>query len=314
MSLHPDVLRTPEERFADLPDFPYPPRFFACPDARFASLRMAYIDEGPATAPPVLMLHGEPSWSYLYRKLIGPIAAAGFRAITPDFIGFGRSDKPKDRAAYSYQAHVDWLGRFVDALDLRNITLVCQDWGGPIGLRVLSERPERFAVVVAANTLLPNFELPPLGIADWPGDGIAAWAASTRDLSDMPIGQIVSPANAAPYDAPFPDPAFKSGPLEFPALIPVRPDMPGIAENRRAWAVLDRFEGPFLTAFSDGDPFTKAWEDVFHHRVPGARGQPHVEIGSAGHFLQEEQGEALAEAVLGLQRRLHPLKDAASSP
>lgn len=306
MALDPTVLRTPDERFADLPGFPYAPRYVEIADPQFGTLRMAYIDEGPAAAPPVLMLHGEPSWSYLYRKLIGPIAAAGFRAVAPDFIGFGRSDKPRDRAAYSYQAHVDWLKRLVETLDLRRITLVCQDWGGPIGLRVLSEMPERFAAVVAANTLLPNFEAPPQGIADWPGAGIAAWAQSTRDSVDMPVGAIVSAVAPAAYDAPFPDPAYKAAPLEFPALIPIRPDMPGIAENRRAWAVLDRFDKPFLTAFSDGDPFTKEWEAVFRHRVPGAQGQKHAEIRGAGHFLQEEQGEALAAIVLDLQRCLYP--------
>jgi haloalkane dehalogenase len=306
MELHHAVLRTPDERFAALTEFPYPPRYVEIADRHFGSLRMAYVDAGPADAPPVLMLHGEPTWSYLYRKLIGPIAAAGYRALAPDFIGFGRSDKPKERSAYSYQAHVDWLRHWVEALDLRDITLVCQDWGGPIGLRVLSEMPERFAAVVAANTLLPNFEAPPNGIADWPGAAIAAWAESTRTTLDMPVGAIVSPTNGAAYDAPFPDPGYKAAPLEFPALIPIRPDMPGIAENRQAWAVLDRFDKPFLTAFSDGDPFTKPWEAVFRHRVPGARGQPHAEIRGASHFLQEDQGEALAATVLDLLRRMNP--------
>ena len=306
MKLHPAVLRTPEERFAALPGFAYPPHYAEIEDRHFGSLRMAYVDEGPPDAPPVLMLHGEPTWSYLYRKLIGPIAAAGYRVLAPDFIGFGRSDKPIDRTAYSYQGHVDWLRRWVEQLDLRNITLVCQDWGGPIGLRVLSEAPERFAAVVAANTLLPNFEPPLQGIADWPGAAIAAWAESTHDATDMPVGAIVTPPGSAAYDAPFPDPSYKAGPLQFPALIPIRPDMPGIAENRRAWAVLDRFDKPFLTAFSDGDPFTKPWEAVFRHRVPGASGQPHAEIRGAGHFLQEDQGEALAAIVLDLLQRMHP--------
>ncbi len=308
MKPHPAALRTPDDRFVAVPDFPYPPHYADIADERFGSLRMAYVDEGPADAPPVLMLHGEPTWSYLYRKLIGPIAAAGYRALAPDLIGFGRSDKPKDRTAYTYQAHVDWLRAWVEKLDLRRITLVCQDWGGPIGLRVLSETPQRFAAVVAANTLLPNFEPPPRGIADWPGAAIAAWAESTRSANDMPIGAIVTPPGNTAYDAPFPDPAYKAGPLEFPALIPIRPDMPGIAENRRAWEVLDRFDKPFLTAFSDGDPFTKPWESVFRHRVPGARGQPHTEISGAGHFLQEDQGEALAAVVLDVLRRTHPIR------
>ena len=171
---------------------------------------------------------------------------------------------------------------------------MCQDWGGPIGLRVLSEAPGRFAAVVVANTLLPNFEPPPQGIADWPGAAIAAWAESTQDGSRHAGWRAINtsrPSSSAVKDAPFPDPSGKAGPLHFPALIPIRPDMPGIAENRRAWAVLDRFDKPFLTAFSDGDPFTKPWEAVFRHRVPGARGQPHAEIRGAGHFLQEDQGE-----------------------
>ncbi|MBY0508997.1 MAG: haloalkane dehalogenase [Rhodospirillaceae bacterium] len=307
------VLRTPEARFGALPDFPFPRRSVDIADKIFGGLRMAYVDEGPRGQPVVLMLHGEPTWSFLYRKMIGPIAAAGFRAVAPDHIGFGASDKPSDRAAYTYQSHVDWLRRFIEKLDLTRITLVCQDWGGPIGLRVLSEMVDRFDAVVAANTLLPNFEPPPRGIPEWPGAGIAAWGQSTKTATDMNIGGTVAgvcvtplpAAVVAAYDAPFPDPSYKAGPIEFPALIPITPDMPGVAENRRAWEVLGRFNKPFVTAFSDGDPATKAWEKVFQDGVPGAKNQPHVEIKGAGHFLQEEKGEALADVVVGVLKRLY---------
>lgn len=302
------VLRTPESRFAGLPQFPHTPRYIDVPDERFGTLRMAFIDEGPADAPAVLMLHGMPTWSFLYRKLIAPVAAAGFRAVVPDYIGFGRSDKPADRTHYTYARHVAWTRALIEALGLERITLLAQDWGGPIGLRILGELPARFAGVVVANTLLPTFEPPPSGIADWPGEAIRAWSASTRALGDLNVSAHVfgvAPEAARAYDAPFPDASYKAGVLEFPALIPVRPDMPGIAENRRAWRVLERFERPFLTAFSDGDPFTKAWEAVFRARVPGARGQAHTEIAGAGHFLQEERGEALAQVLVEFLGRVH---------
>ena len=308
MTTTTDVLRTPDDRFAALPDFAFGPHYAEVPDSRFGRLRMAYLDEGPRDAAPVLMLHGMPTWSFLYRKLVGPITAAGFRAIVPDHIGFGRSDKPVDRDHYTYARHVAWIRALIETLDLGRITLVAQDWGGPIGLRVLSEVPGRFAAVVAANTLLPSFEPPPLGIADWPGEAIRAWGESTRTLTDMNVsshvfGTVADVARA--YDAPFPDARYKAGVLQFPALIPIRPDMPGVAENRRTWSFLERFDRPFVTAFSDGDPFTKAWEPVFQRRIPGARGQPHAEIAGAGHFLQEERGEALAEVIVDLQRRIH---------
>lgn len=314
MTPQSQVLRTPEERFAGLSGFPFQRRTIDLAAKTFGRLRMAYIDEGPKDRPVVLMLHGEPTWSFLYRKMIGPIVAAGYRAVAPDHIGFGASDKPTDRTAYTYQNHVDWIRRFIEAADLRHITLVCQDWGGPIGLRVLSEIEPRFDAVVAANTLLPNFEPPPRGIEIWPGDGIAAWGRSTKTATDMVIGETVAgvcvqrpPADViAAYDAPYPDAAYKSGPLEFPAFIPITPDMPGVAENRRAWEKLERFEKPFVTAFSDNDPATKAWEKVFQARIPGAKGQPHTEIKNAGHFLQEEQPEALAAVVTGLLKRLYP--------
>jgi len=300
------ALRTPEDRFADLPDFPFEPRYFSLADARFGRLRMHYIDEGPRDAPVVLMLHGEPTWSFLYRKVIRQVSQAGYRAVAPDHIGFGRSDKLMNRADYSYQAYVDWLRQFVLGLDLQRITVLCQDWGGPIGLRVLSELPERFDAVIAANTLLPNCEPPPRGVADWPGRQIAEWVAVTAAADDLPVGEIVAGAShvrpearvLAAYDAPFPDASYKAAVLEFPSLIPIAGTMPGVAENRRVWDLLEGFEKPFMTAFSDHDPSTRAWEAVFQGRVPGARGQPHRQIPGAGHFLQEEQGEALAAAVL----------------
>ena len=269
---------------------------------------MHFIDEGPRDAPVALMLHGEPTWSFLYRKMIPIVAAAGYRAVAPDMIGFGRSDKLPERDCYSYQAFVDWMKTFVAALDLRRVTLVCQDWGGPIGLRVLSEMPERFDAVLAANTLLPNCEPPPRGVAGWPGEIIENWVATCRAANDLPISEIVaavclerpSADVLRGYDAPFPDAAFKAAALQITCLIPVGPDMPGIEENRRAWAALETFDKPFLTAFSDRDPSTKAWEGVFRSQVPGAAKQPSIEIKDAGHFVQEEQGPVLAAALVGL--------------
>jgi haloalkane dehalogenase len=306
-----DVLRTPAARFADLSDFPFTPRYLELQDARLGALRMAAIDEGPRAAPVALLLHGEPTWSYLYRRIIPAITRAGFRAVAPDFIGFGRSDKLARRGDYSYDAFVKWLGEFVTALDLKRVTLVCQDWGGPIGLRVLGEQPQRFAAVLAANTLLPTCEPPPRGVAQWPGALIENWVATAAAADDLPVSGIIAAVCRTPpaapalqaYDAPFPDASYKSGVLAFPGLIPIRPDMAGIAENRRAWAQLEQFERPFVTAFSDSDPTTAPWAEVFRRRIPGAAGQPHPVIANAGHFLQEEQGEALAEVLVALLHR-----------
>ncbi len=307
------ILRTDEARFTGL-DFPYQPRYVEIPDARFGPLRMAAIDEGPRDAPVALLLHGEPTWSYLYRHIIPRVTAAGFRALAPDFIGFGRSDKLRERADYTYDGFVGWLRAFVEALELSRITLVCQDWGGPIGLRVLAETPERFSAVLAANTLLPNCEPPPRGIAGWPGKVIEDWAAYADSADDLPVSGIIGGVSRRPlnelaqraYDAPFPDASYKAGALAFPPLIPIRADMPGIIENRRVWEFLEKFERPFVTAFSDGDPTTEPWAEVFRRRVPGAARQPHAVIAEAGHFLQEDAGEKLAEVLVGLLRRAFP--------
>jgi haloalkane dehalogenase len=305
------VLRTPEARFAELAEFPFTPRYLSVTDARFGELRMACIDEGPHTAPVALLLHGEPTWSFLYRRMIPRITAAGFRAVAPDFIGFGRSDKLAQRGDYSYAGFVSWLQQFVRVLDLKRVTLVCQDWGGPVGLSVLAAEPARFAAVLAANTILPNCEPPPRGVPEWPGALIAGWVATAAAASDLPVSGIVAGVcRTAPgaealrgYDAPFPDASYKSGVLAFPGLIPIREDMAGVAENRRVWSVLEKFERPFVTAFSDADPTTAPWAAVFRRRIPGAAGQVHPVIANAGHFLQEEQGDALAAVLVELMRR-----------
>jgi haloalkane dehalogenase len=299
------VLRTPDDRFIDLPDYPFQPHYQNIPDEQLGPLRMHFVDEGPSNAPIALMLHGEPTWSFLYRKMV-PLVA-------PDFIGFGRSDKPTSRADYTYQSFVDWLRIFIELQDLRRITLVCQDWGGPIGLRVLSEMPDRFDAVVAANTLLPTCEAPPLGVDGWPGEIISNWVAACRSSSDLPISEIVAGVCIErptadvlrAYDAPFPDASYKSGALQITCCIPIAPDMPGVIENKTAWNVVEKFAKPFLTAFSDRDPSTKQWESVFRSRVRGAAGQPKLEIAGAGHFLQEEQGPALAKTLLSLMDRIY---------
>lgn len=303
----PSPLRTPGQRFTALPDFPFEPRYHTLAHAA-GSLRMAYIDEGPRDAPVVLMLHGEPSWSFAYRHVIAAVAAAGYRAIAPDHIGFGRSDKLAERSDYSYAGFVNWLSDFVLALDLQNVLLLCQDWGGPIGLSTLARMPERFSAVVAANTLLPNCEAPPKGIAGWPGELIENWAAMTAAADDLPVAEIVNGVcvNAltdeekAAYDAPFPDASYKAAVLEFPGLIPIHESMPGCAANREVWKLLESWHKPFVTAFSDSDPSTAAWAEVFRRRIPGANNSWHTTIAGAGHFVQEEQGSALAEVVLAV--------------
>lgn len=310
--IRPGVLRTPDARFANLPDYPFAPHYIDIPDADLGPLRMHYLDEGDPTAPIVLMLHGNPTWSFLYRHMIGPVVAAGYRVIVPDMIGFGRSDKPSARQSYTLAKFVGWMRAFVEGLDLRGIKLMCQDWGGPIGLRVLTELPERFEAVVAANTLLQTLDPPPLGAIDWPNALTLDWIESCRVSDDLPLDELIAracvhrPADdvLAAYDAPFPSAAYKAGMLEITCCIPVKPEQDGMAENRAAWRALDQWDKPFLTAFSDQDPATITWEAVFQHRIPGARGRRHARIEGAGHFLQEEQGPALAEVLVDFLRSL----------
>jgi haloalkane dehalogenase len=292
------ILRTPDERFAKLPDFPFAPRYVEIPSGDGGTLRVHYVDEGPRDADPVLCLHGEPSWCFLYRKMIPVLTAAGQRVVAPDLVGFGRSDKPTARSDYTYQRHVDWLRATIDALDLRRITLVCQDWGGLLGLRLVAEQPERFARVVAANTFLPTGD-------GSPSDAFLAWRSFSQSVPEFPTGRILQggtqtelpPDVVAAYDAPFPDESYKAGARQFPTLVPATPDDPAAPANRAAWTQLERYAKPFLTAFSDSDPVTRGGDAILQQRIPGARGRKHVTLAGGGHFLQEDCGEALARVV-----------------
>ena len=294
------VLRTPSFEVAG---FPWETRYAETSDG----LRMAYLDEG--TGPVVLLLHGEPSWSFLWRKVVPGLLEAGCRVLAPDLIGFGRSDKPDAVGDYTYARHVEQLRSvLLDVLELQDITLVCQDWGGLLGLRLVAEHPDRFARVVAANTGLPD------GLHRLPEQWwrFRDFVARTEDL---PIGFLVSaavvdpmPADvAAAYDAPFPGPAYKAGARAFPDLIPQDPGNPATPDNQRAWEVLSRWDKPFLCAYSDSDPITRGGDAPFLSRVPGTRGQPHTTIEGAGHFLQEDRGPELAAVVVSWMRGLGAL-------
>ncbi|MGH9017736.1 MAG: haloalkane dehalogenase [Acidimicrobiales bacterium] len=296
------VLRTPDERFAGLPGYDFTPHYVEVPAGDGdGNLRVHYIDEGPATASEtVLLLHGEPSWCFLYRKMIPPLVAAGMRVVAPDLVGFGRSDKPADRADYTYARHVEWLrAALFDGLDLRGVTVVGQDWGGLTGLRLVAEHGDRFRRVVTANTGLPT------GDTDM-GEAFLAWQRFSQEAPELPVGAIVGsgctssppPEVIAAYDAPFPDESYKEGARQFPILVPTRPDDPASAANRRAWDVLGGFDKPFLCAYSDADPITRGADALFLAAVPGTKGQVHPTISGAGHFLQEDSGPALAEAVI----------------
>ena len=294
-----ESLRTPDDRFEGLPGYPFRPHY-----VDVEGLRIHYLDEGPAVAHPLLCLHGEPSWSYLYRKMIPVFVAAGHRVVAPDLIGFGRSDKPVRREDYTYQRHVDWMRGVLLGLDPREVTLVAQDWGGLIGLRLATEHPERFARVVAANTFLPTGDRPP-------GEAFLAWRRYSQETPDFHVGGIVKGGCAtelsaeviAAYDAPFPDDRYKAGARQFPMLVPASPDDPASVPNRKAWEALRRWEKPFLTAFSDRDPVTHGADRLLRESIPGTRGLPHTTIVGGGHFLQEDRGEELARVVVDFIRR-----------
>jgi haloalkane dehalogenase len=291
-----DVVRTPEDRFADLPEFPYVPAY-----VEVDGLRMAYIDEGSGESGTFLLLHGEPTWSYLYRRMIPPLVAAGFRIVAPDLIGFGRSDKPTDRGAYTYAGHVAWLTEFVDGLDrpANGLHLFVQDWGGLLGLRVAAEHPDWFDRVVIGNTALPTGE--PMG------DGFMMWQQVSQAMDPMDCGALLGRACTAreltaaeidAYRAPFPDESYLAGARQFPMLVPTSPDDPAVPANRAAWLVWEQWTAPVLTLWTPGDIVLGHLQQHFVDRIPGAAGQPHQTFEPGGHFLQDDRGEDVAAAVI----------------
>jgi haloalkane dehalogenase len=294
-----EVLRTPEARFEGLTDWPYAPRYATVVDADGTQLRLHYVDDGPRDGAVVLLMHGEPSWAYLYRKIIADLTAKGRRVIAPDLIGFGRSDKPTERGDYTYERHVAWMSHWLLQMELEDVTLFCQDWGGLIGLRLVAAFPEQFAGVVVANTGMP--------VGAGMTEGFKSWLDFSQSVPVLPVGFIVnggsarnlSEAEVAAYDAPFPDESYKEGARQFPMLVPVSSKHASVAENQAAWKVLERFDKPFLTAFSDGDAVTRGGEAAFQARVPGARDQPHVSL-SGGHFLQEDSPAEIAALIEGM--------------
>ena len=330
------TLRTPDDRFANLKGYAFAPHYVHVPNPDGgAPLRMHYVDEGPANAEPILCLHGQPTWSYLYRKMIPAFVAAGHRVVAPDFIGFGRSDKPTQRRDYTYARHVEWLKAFLDATKLADITLICQDWGGLIGLRTVAEHPEPFARIVTANTGLPDahdvaeadaarvsdrmrahyaslpvHQSPPeMGMAmltDQSGWRFLHWVKFCAETPSLKPGEVVGfstggvldAKETAAYDAPFPDESYVAGARQFPSLVPIIPDDPAIPANRAAWKALAHWKKPFLTAFADNDPVTAGAHIRFQREVPGAHGQAHTTIEGGGHFLQEAKPAELVAATL----------------
>ena len=305
-------MRTPDDRFEGLPGYPFASRYVTLSDG----LRMHYVDEGPADGEPVLLVHGQPTWSYLYRTVIAVLTAHGFRAIAPDLIGFGRSDKPMARTDYTVRAHTQWLGELVEKLQLSSLTLVVQDWGGPIGLGALTKASERLGRVVAANTSLHTADASLAGALTWAchstPDGevvieqsLLDYQRLTQELPSLQpslfvqgatVHEIEQPVLAA-YDAPFPNESFASGARQFPVLMGLTPGSECARQNRKTLDALGTFSGPFLTLFSDSDPSTLGWEQVLQRAVPGARGQPHAIVADAGHFLQEDRGVEFGEFI-----------------
>ena len=296
------ILRTPDDRFEGLVDWPYAPKYYDVTDADGTVMRLHYVDEGPRGGAPVLVMHGEPSWAYLYRNIIAGLLAKGHRVVAPDLIGFGRSDKPSKRTDYTYERHVAWMSQWLTGLDLKDLRLFCQDWGGLIGLRLVAAFPERFAGLVIANTGMP--------VGTGMSEGFKTWLEFSQNVPVMPIGGIVNmgttrnltDAEVAAYDAPFPDETYKEGARQFPTLVPVTPEHASVAENIAAWKVLEQFDKPVVAAFSDNDPVSKGGDIPIQARIPGAKGQPHLTL-SGGHFLQEDCPNDIVEILDALIRR-----------
>ncbi|MBW0015457.1 haloalkane dehalogenase [Mycobacterium sp.] len=299
-----DVLRTPDSRFDNLEGYPFVANYVDVAASDTQPLRMHFLDEGPADGPPIVLLHGEPTWSYLYRTMIPPLADAGHRVLAPDLIGFGRSDKPSRVEDYTYLRHVEWLTSWFEQLRLKDVTLFVQDWGSLIGLRIAAEQGDRVGRLVVANGFLPTAHqrTPP---------AFYAWRAFARYSPVLPAGRLVAagtvrrvPAKVrAGYDAPYPDKTYQAGARAFPQLVPTSPDDPAIPANRAAWDSLGNWEKPFLSIFGTRDPILGRADRPLIKHIPGAAGQPHARI-NASHFIQEDAGPELAERVLTWQQAL----------
>lgn len=296
------ILRTPAERFANLPDYPFAENWQEIDLGKGHSGRMHYVDEGPADGPAVLLFHGEPSWSYLYRKMIPILADAGFRVLAPDLIGFGKSDKPDDQSFFTYARHVAWLTQWRAAVEPRAAALFVQDWGGLLGLRMVAKNPELFACVVASNTFLPA--------GGKPNPAFTAWREFARTSPEFQIGPIInratqtelSEAEIAAYDAPFPTEGHKAAARAFPSLVPAEDGMDGVEDNKRAWPALAAYDKPFLTLFGEDDPITKGAEKFLIERIAGTKGLPHATLNACGHFCQEDRPQELAKGVIDTAR------------
>ncbi len=288
------LLRTPDDKFENLPDFPFKPNYI-----EIDGIRIHYVDEGPKNAETILLMHGEPSWSYLYRHMIPILVKAGFRTIVPDLVGFGRSDKPTEQSDHTYRKHVDWMGKWLKHLDLRNITLFCQDWGSLIGLRVAIENQERFKRIVLSNGGLPTGE-------QKMNKAFLDWQEFSKTTPKFYVGKIIQGATVTElpidvikaYEAPFPDDNYKAGARILPSLVPTTKDDPEHEANKKAWEQFFQWKKPFLTAFSDSDPITRGGDRFWQDNVPGAQGQDHITIKNAGHFLQEDKGPELANLIV----------------
>lgn len=309
------VLRTPDEQFANLPGYEFTPNYLQVETKGLPALRMHYVDVGPADGPVVVLLHGQPTWSFLYRDVIQVLSEAGLRVIAPDHIGFGRSDKLTEATDYTFARHIDWIHALITGLDLREITLVVQDWGGPIGLSVLARDPDRFARVVATNTILHTCDPALAGTLTWAHHGVGDdrmllqetlldymlfYQRSPDIVPSVFLNAVAGPLPAdvlAAYDAPFPDRPYKAGLRQLTALVPLTRNDPGAAIGRSTMAELERWHRPFLTAYSDEDPATRGWDTIFRERIPGARGQNHTTVSGAGHFVQEQKGAELGHIV-----------------
>ena len=289
-----DLLRTPDERFENLIDFPYEPHYL-----EIDNIRVHYIDEGPKDAEVVLLMHGEPSWSFLYRHMIPILVNAGFRTVAPDLVGFGRSDKPSKQEDHTYAKHVKWMTTLVKQLNLQRITLFCQNWGSLIGLRIAMENQDRFSRIVLSNGGLPTGEQ---GMTD----AFLNWRKFSRESPRFDIGFLIQGATPTKlsddivkgYDAPFPDDTYKAGARILPSLVPISVDDPEHEANKKAFEQFGKWEKPFLTAFSDGDPVTRGGDVPMQRYVPGAQGQKHTTIKDAGHFVQEDKGPECANIII----------------